>query len=319
LDDSLLLVTESCVPLDVWLSTVNDSRDGSNPSDFKDFKGVIQDIIWGMRCILTALEFLHTNSLSHNYVCLNAIYVTKSGDWKLGAFDLTAGFTSDEDLSFLNQNGSLLAATFTPPEVQTSSSTSKYAKCAIHEIDIYSTAQTFLTVFDRLATSDNDGNAVPDTLNRVIKRMMSKEPKRRPTAATVLAKCTDFTSESVNMMINLDNIAMQSYGEAHEVLIAISSKVSELSMQVCEYKILPLLNRKLQMALSDFTVRETKESSRQVLIIINTIYNQFLFFNPNNFDVFAVYSDMYHRLNKLGRVKKNYRNKLLSNVSTRIK
>jgi SCY1-like protein 1 len=47
-------------------------------------------IVWGLRCVGEAISFINNDcGLVHGALCMDAVFVTASGDWKLGALDLT--------------------------------------------------------------------------------------------------------------------------------------------------------------------------------------------------------------------------------------
>ncbi|XP_057664881.1 protein-associating with the carboxyl-terminal domain of ezrin [Diorhabda carinulata] len=56
----------------------------------------------GLHSILKALDFLHSNRVSHNNVCMSSIYVTKEGDWKLGGMEYLCNYT-DLNCDYLNK------------------------------------------------------------------------------------------------------------------------------------------------------------------------------------------------------------------------
>ena len=54
--------------------------------------------MWGMANILKALKFLNEDAKQvHGYIHPTSIFVTQSGSWKLGFFDLTYEFKPKED------------------------------------------------------------------------------------------------------------------------------------------------------------------------------------------------------------------------------
>ena len=49
----------------------------------------MDEIVWGFKCILDALQFLHTKcNFVHGFLSPFAIFVCTNGDWKLGLLDL---------------------------------------------------------------------------------------------------------------------------------------------------------------------------------------------------------------------------------------
>ena len=54
--------------------------------------------MWGMANILKALKFLNEDAKQvHGYIHPTSVFVTQSGSWKLGFFDLTYEFKPKED------------------------------------------------------------------------------------------------------------------------------------------------------------------------------------------------------------------------------
>ena len=64
--------------------------------------------MWGFKCILHGLAFLHTTcNISHSYMGAG-IFVCKSGDWKIGALDLAGNLSNLVDRQFLKTSFALL-------------------------------------------------------------------------------------------------------------------------------------------------------------------------------------------------------------------
>jgi SCY1-like protein 1 len=55
LEDQLILVTEHCKPLNVWLK----EQLATNTVTMEDKILLFEEALWGFKCILTALSFLH--------------------------------------------------------------------------------------------------------------------------------------------------------------------------------------------------------------------------------------------------------------------
>ena len=259
-DDSLILVTEGCTPLEVWLRNISDSKEKSN---YQDPETLHQELLWGFKCVLEALQFLHNNGFVHSYLGLHAIFVTKSGDWKIGALDLVGNMTITEDFNFLTTYAKLLASPYIAPERQTSlvfvSDAEKSSKVAVGSgADIFSLAHCIQCAFDIPKL------IVPEGLSKYFSRMLSVDPKRRPTASQ-LAKCPVFNSENIKLMASLGDLAaLKPANETLEALGQLSEKVAMLPVSICIHKILPSLARTLQMACTDFSNRDSRESCRQV-------------------------------------------------------
>lgn len=259
-DDSIVLVTEGCIPLEKWL--IDTSKDKNTRSNLEN-DSVQQEILWGLKCILEALQFLHSNNLVHNYLGLHSIFVAKSGDWKIGALDLTGNITIEDDFNFLKSFTNLLNKPYISPEREQSlvrcTEAERTSKLAFgSSADIYSLAYCIQNTFKLVDIT------VPEGLLKYFNRMMSIDPKRRPTASQ-LSKCPIFTSESIQLMASLgDLVALKPANETLEILGKLIEKVPILPMSICIHKILPNVARTLQMACTDFNNRDSRESCRQV-------------------------------------------------------
>jgi serine/threonine protein kinase len=112
LEDQLILVTEYCTPLSVWLS-----NQLATTVTAEDRALLFEECLWGFKCVLTALSFLHTaGNMTHGYLGPHAIFVCKTGDWKLGAFELSANSSNSADTSIVLQHGHLLERAYQAPE-----------------------------------------------------------------------------------------------------------------------------------------------------------------------------------------------------------
>lgn len=250
MDDSLALVTEACVPLGTWLATNaqnnQDKRDISSISQ-EDDPVKLQEILWGFKCILLALNFLHTNcSLLHGNLGLHSIFVTPNGDWKLAGFELAGNMTVQADLENLLKNGHLLDAFFCSQErLQTEA---LQAKSPPYYIDMYSFGQCIQKVFTLLSLE------VPRGFGKYLSAVSHADMKKRPTAQK-LSESAMFHSEHLQFIESIGELALKQPKEFLEVISQMEPKVAGLSRAVCAHKILPNLARTLQIAINDFPLR----------------------------------------------------------------
>jgi hypothetical protein len=83
-DDALLVVTESAIPLRAWLAQTRPAT-SDPPAAHADFAAAC---VWGVYTLITALNFLSSIDIVHGCVSPDAVWVTRSGDWKLFGFEL---------------------------------------------------------------------------------------------------------------------------------------------------------------------------------------------------------------------------------------
>jgi SCY1-like protein 1 len=250
LEDSLVLVTEQCIPLEKWLKNSQIEYENNN----NDKQPLIQELLWGFRCILNALMFLHFNcSLSHGFLGLHSIFVCNSGDWKIGSLDLACNLKNDDDISFARTHCHLLQKPYIPPERLQSSWD---ASVPIGSADIYSLGQCMQKSFNLV---DLD---IPVEFSKYLQKMISMEAKRRPSSSQ-LSKLPIFNSDHINLLLSLGELSIKPANESIQILGQVASQIQNIPKSVCIYKILPSVAKSLRMAINDFSNRDSRESCRQ--------------------------------------------------------
>ncbi|KAG2054993.1 ARM repeat-containing protein [Suillus hirtellus] len=108
-DSAICIMTERVRPLPLALSQSSSNA----PREREDW------LIWGLHRISVALAFLNDSASStHGNVRPNAIFITPSGEWKLGGFEVLSN--PKDDLSVIYTMGGLMpdAMACAPPEVK---------------------------------------------------------------------------------------------------------------------------------------------------------------------------------------------------------
>ncbi|CAI5453287.1 unnamed protein product [Caenorhabditis angaria] len=98
LDGTFYLVTEKCIPLQLYLQ---ESKMSEQQKEFV--------VSWGIFQLMNALKFLHEAKLSHENI-RHGVFVTAGGDWKIGGLHQVTAFQSAQ--TDLNQLAILLWEVF---------------------------------------------------------------------------------------------------------------------------------------------------------------------------------------------------------------
>jgi len=277
LDDSIVMATEAAVPLSVWLKKrieeLNEMRKSSS-SQGKSAAleayttGLFNEVIWGMRCITEALQFVHrTVKLNHGLVDMNAIFVTQMGDWKLGSLDLACDVTTDEH--FFASHMHMLPELFQSPERKDGSWRSLFTGTLFGPIDVYSLGCVFRKLFQDL---DLD---TPAQLSQYLKKMLSVDAKRRATTAQFL-KCPSLQSDFCRTMEAINELHLKTPPECIAIIDGIAgSSGALLSPAVCSFKVLPALVGVLNGAVVDFPNRNAREPCRQKVDVVMRLLDLF--------------------------------------------
>lgn len=259
-EEDLILVTETAVPLETWLQRQLDAK--VTPND------IFQEINWGFRCLLMALDFLHNQgTMTHSYVCLESIYVCPNGDWKLGSMELSCKAGNFEDESFLRAHNQYLDRDYLPPERDRFDDlTIQRAKGAI---DIYSAAVCMQKVFNKLVDT-------PPQYTKYLKAMLRSEIERRPKATQIL-KSDIFKFEHIALMDKVAEMHTKSNTELCEVLGLLSaSDPTTISGFLVNAKIAPALAHIYKVAIKDFAIREAREMCRRLITQATSLLSNFV-------------------------------------------
>jgi len=249
LNYTIVLATEPVIPLALWL------KQQALPSEDNN---LFDEIIWGFRCILDALHFLHsTCSLIHGYLSHHAIFVSKNGDWKLGALDLACNLSVTEDEQLFKTFEHLLNSPYRSPERRNGSFASSIT---LTSMDIFSLAQVFQYVFETTGSLKDDSS----TFDQMMRKMLSVEPSRRPVCSQLL-KHAVFSTEYISVMNSLTELSIKTPLESVELMISLVKNDSNIPLSACTYKLLPFVGRNLLIAVNDFQNRDSRDICRQMV------------------------------------------------------
>ena len=245
LEDGVMVVTEELTPLKTHIR-----------ARMVDRSVTTEELVWGFKCVAQAVAFLHSNcGLIHGFLGMHAVFVAKSGDWKLGSFDLTCNPTSSEDETFFAANESVLQDKYRSPERSDLKSVSSPLP-----IDIFSLGAVLQETFAQTNLQ------MPSDLEQLVRRMVMSDARRRPGMALVL-KSACFSNEKMALLALLDELMLKSTAEAVEALAQFNSQesVAAISSELCSFKLLPCLGRILSSSLEDFAQRDGREAARQAI------------------------------------------------------
>ena len=139
------------------------------------------EICSGLQSVIIALDFLHSKAgRVHNNVCKDSIFVTRTGEWKLGLFDLSSTFAESSQTGFLDQIRSSRYDKAVPPEDEGKKSSSATPPAGR---DIFAYGQL---VKETLAKCLESGVPNADAFSDLAtKAMQSSIPSSRPSALAV--------------------------------------------------------------------------------------------------------------------------------------
>eukprot|EP01031_Cornospumella_fuschlensis_P036732 gene36732-44555_t len=255
LEDSLLLVTEPCIPLDQWLKKLSSNADPRVPK-----QNIFHELTWGFKCILQALDFVHSQcNIVHGNVSPSSIFITPSGDWKLAGFEFASSLGTDEDISSFRRFQHLLDASYVSAERKDTDNSKLRLHTPPFYVDIFSYGKCLEYAF---ATSNEE---IEGSFGKYVSLMVHHDAKKRPTAKKLLS-AKSFNSDYIKIMENIQEFNIKGPKEILDVMGQLDGLLPQMTVALCSYKLLPNLCRVLQRAVNDFQNRDARETARQSII-----------------------------------------------------
>ena len=239
-EKQILIATESVQPLSQWLK---------KPQQV----GHKAALSWGFHCLLSALGFVNMDcKLIHGNLCLDSVFVTPGGDWKLGGFHIIDAVDAVEKGPgvLFRQNPRLLPAKYQPPERLANKWS--FIVDPIWGSDIWAFG---CLIFEAL----NGPVAAPEEflqeakvvgfLRKAYRQILSSSPSDRPDPKALYNSMgfkRMFKSNFVKSMLVLEEIQLKSKGERQFYFKELMEQLDSFPEEACKYKILPAMVSLLQ-------------------------------------------------------------------------
>eukprot|EP00624_Nannochloropsis_granulata_P003343 evm.model.NODE_26981_length_61533_cov_35.017178.21 len=226
LEKEVVLVTEPVIPLMEWLATLK--------PEFRE-----EQVAWGLRCLAAALEFLTgvPRRMTHGMVCSHNIFVTKAGDWKLGGLDLLCEWRQGgKDIFHFQLHEALVPPEYRAPE-RRNNNMDLMLRSVPGALDVWALGVLIGNVVEL-----TEGKAPSGPLASVQRRLLSENPKDRPSAGQILRHSyfsPKGSKELIRVLEFLENFSLKEDAEKLEFFNSLVPLVAQLPPEVGIYKILP--------------------------------------------------------------------------------
>jgi SCY1-like protein 1 len=181
----LIIVTEACIPFSTWISSSH------NPPS-------IEQIVWGLECVVRALSFLHTAQMCHGSISLESLYVTPAGDVKLWNFAILSSFeNATVPRHFTDYEGAVTPALYRSPE-RAEGRWDAIGAAGVHVLDSYAIGILIGQMFPF---------GIPTPLVKAVQRLQTTNLKMRPKLAPLL-KCPVFDTPYQKLQCQLEEFTI---------------------------------------------------------------------------------------------------------------
>jgi SCY1-like protein 1 len=228
----LIVVTEPCIPFQVWMN--------------QEPKPTIDQLVWGLQCIINALHFLHASAnMCHGNISIDSFYVTPAGDVKLWNFSLVSSYTSTTPPSiprhFIEYESILTPSIYRSPE-RVEQRWDVIATSGIHVLDSYSLGIFISQIFQ------SPIYPLPTPLVKAVQRLQTPNIKMRPKLQPLL-KCPIFDTIYPKLQLSIQEfniMDIESKIQFWNTTLTVQQLTTNIIPKtVILYKILPLMQNEI--------------------------------------------------------------------------
>ncbi|KAF9155097.1 hypothetical protein BG015_011065 [Linnemannia schmuckeri] len=210
-------------------------------------------IRWGLFKVATVLKFLTVDaSFIHGNIRTSSIFITKSGEWKVGGFEALSSLKEDQP-AILTFAGLIPESNrYAPPEVR------KKSWNAIKDFELWSTdtwhyACLIYEVYNGTFTNPEQlasPGKIPAEMAPFYKNLLRPDPKTRPSVGDFLDKGTQakgfFQNDLIQIVNFLENFSVKEPLQRDTFLRKLDLQIDRLPQEFCKYKVLPELVQALE-------------------------------------------------------------------------
>ncbi|GBG89859.1 hypothetical protein CBR_g49707 [Chara braunii] len=235
----IYIVTEPVVPLAENVKELNLS--GSQRDEYYS---------WGLTQVAKAVSFLSDCKLVHGNVCLSAVVVTPSLDWKLHAFDVLSEFDGANPAAEgpMIPNEWLVASQYKPVEL-TKSDWAAIRKSPPWAIDVWGLGCLIQELFSGMplkrAEDLRNTSVIPGTLLPEYQRLLGSSPTRRLNPSK-LTESAFFQNKLVETIQFLEVLNLKDGVDKDSFFRKLPTVVETLPQGIAVRKILPMIASALE-------------------------------------------------------------------------
>eukprot|EP01094_Clydonella_sp_ATCC50884_P026949 TRINITY_DN7548_c0_g1_i2.p1 TRINITY_DN7548_c0_g1~~TRINITY_DN7548_c0_g1_i2.p1 ORF type:complete len:509 (+),score=105.95 TRINITY_DN7548_c0_g1_i2:215-1741(+) len=199
-----------------------------------------QSIAWGLFTTASALEFLAKCNFVFGSLNIDAVFVKKDGDWKLGGMEFVSDRNADASplKTFVNE----IPERFLPPELK-KRSWEAVAKAPAHAVDAWSLGCFVYEIFDGSFSQQQElqkPSEIPKELLPAYRNLLQSLPRKRVSFKQFLTS-PFFNADYVNTALFLENITIKEAADKEAFFKKLDPMLDAFPVEACKFKILPAL------------------------------------------------------------------------------
>ncbi|KAJ5827523.1 Armadillo-like helical [Penicillium robsamsonii] len=208
---------------------------------------------WGLYTVASTLKFINDDASSvHGAVRASSVFISESGEWKLGGFEILSSMKEDDAIIYTYGSSVPDAARYTPPEVvKTGWDTIKRNPLAA--VDAYGLGILIFEVFNGgFSGGDQAGKTtnIPTSMQQSYKRLCTANPKLRLSPGHFVEQGKKeggfFQTPLIRMTEDIDSLGLKSDDEREEFINELDNLSDDFPEEFFKMKVLPELLKSVE-------------------------------------------------------------------------
>ncbi|KAL9641105.1 MAG: hypothetical protein Q9204_000330 [Flavoplaca sp. TL-2023a] len=208
---------------------------------------------WGLNTVAGTLSFINDEAFSvHGNVRLTSVYTSRSGEWRLGGFDILSSMKEDDAIIFSMGSVTPESGKYVPPEVA-KSGWDTIKRHPLSAVDSYGFALLAFEVFNGcLINSDAVGETknIPPSMHQSYRRLLNQNPKARLSVSHFKEQGRRnggfFDTPLIKLSEGIESLGLKSDGEREEFLSELDDVANGFPEEYFSAKVLPELLKSVE-------------------------------------------------------------------------
>ncbi|KAK3170993.1 hypothetical protein OEA41_003077 [Lepraria neglecta] len=208
---------------------------------------------WGLFTIANTLSFINDEASSiHGNIRLSSVYISQSGEWRLGGFEVLSSMKDDDAMIYRHGSFTPESGGYTPPEIA-KSGWDTIKRHPLSAVDSYDFGILVFEVFNGcFITGDQIGQTknVPPSMHQSYKRLLNANPKARLSVSHFRDQGRRnggfFETPLIRLSEGLESLGLKSDGEREDFLSELDEVSEDFPEEFFCVKVLPELLKSIE-------------------------------------------------------------------------
>lgn len=208
---------------------------------------------WGLFMVANTLSFINDEAMSvHGSVRLASIFISQSGEWRLGGFEILSSMKDDDAVIYTYGSVVPDSGRYTPPEIAKSGwDTTEHHQ--VSAVDSYGFGLLIFEVFNGCIIGNEQirqTQNIPSTMHQSYKRLLNANPKARLSVSHFREQGRRnggfFETPLIRLSEGIESLGLKSEAEREEFLSELDEVADDFPEEFFSAKVLPELLKSVE-------------------------------------------------------------------------